>query len=139
MKSSRTNSHVKMRKEKYLALAGHGIRDLPACSLVTILNLFGNMLQINLKYCVSLVRSIANTLALLIAKLLFTYFFTKSQSTSFDEPHVTYTVILDMTRTTATCCPLCVHFVHFLQRTRIIWRLGFQYVYPSLYNKYFSS
>jgi hypothetical protein len=46
MKCSRVNSHVKMRKEKYLALAGHGSRDLPARSLATILNLFINMLQI---------------------------------------------------------------------------------------------
>jgi hypothetical protein len=41
------NSHVKMRKEKYLALAGNGTLDLPARSLVTIVNLFSNILHIN--------------------------------------------------------------------------------------------
>ena len=55
MKCSRVNSRIKMRKEKYLALAGHGTRDLPARSLVTILNVFSKMLQINLKYYVSFV------------------------------------------------------------------------------------
>jgi len=47
MKCSRADSHVKMRKENYFALAGHGTRDLPARSLINILNLFSNMLQIN--------------------------------------------------------------------------------------------
>jgi hypothetical protein len=51
---------------------------------------------------------------------LFAYVFTKSQSTSFDEPLVTYTVMLSMKRTIETCSPLGVQFVHFLQRTPII-------------------
>jgi len=47
MKCSRAKSHIKMQIEKYLALAGHGTRDLPARSLVTILNVFSNVLHIN--------------------------------------------------------------------------------------------
>ena len=42
----------------------------------------------------SFVHSVANKLTLVIAKLPFVFSFTNSQNTSFDEPHVTYAIIL---------------------------------------------
>jgi len=54
----------------------------------------------------SFVHSVANTLTLLIAKLLFLYLFTKSQNTSFDEPHVTYKIIFGYEKDNRNLLPI---------------------------------